>query len=47
MVEHHAEQIRALFHVASRRAGLNQERVELNSGEFRRPAKGGQLALGL
>jgi hypothetical protein len=43
----YADQIRALFHVASRKAGLNHERVELSSAHFRRPAKGGQLGLGL
>ena len=45
----YAEQIRALFHVAARKAGLmnKEERVELNSAHFRRPGKGGQLGLGL
>jgi len=39
-----AEQIRELFQVAARRAGLNQERRELSTAHFRRPG-GEQLAL--
>jgi DNA repair photolyase len=41
----YADQIRALFHVAARKAGLNQERAQLSSAHFRRPSKGGQLGL--
>ncbi len=32
-----AEQMRALFTVSARRAGLNQERTELSTAHFRRP----------
>jgi DNA repair photolyase len=32
-----AEQIRALFHLACRQAGLNQRRAELSTAAFRRP----------
>lgn len=39
-----ADQISELFHVTARRAGLNQERVELSSAHFRRPG-GQQLSL--
>lgn len=39
-----ADQIRELFHVSARRAGLNQERAQLSSAHFRRPG-GEQLAL--
>ena len=40
-----AEQMRATFKVFCRRHGLNTERMKLNSGEFRRPEKGGQMGL--
>lgn len=39
-----AEQIRELFNVAARRAGLNQDRVELSTAHFRPPG-GKQLEL--
>ncbi len=39
-----ADQIRELFHVSARRAGLNQERSQLSNAHFRRPG-GEQLAL--
>lgn len=39
-----ADQIRELFHVSARRAGLNQERCRLSAEHFRRPG-GQQLAL--
>jgi DNA repair photolyase len=39
-----AEQIRDLFQVSARRAGLNQERLELSPAHFRRPG-GVQLTL--
>jgi DNA repair photolyase len=41
-----AEQIRALFSVARRKAGLDRESPELSTNSFRRPA-GPQLELGL
>jgi DNA repair photolyase len=43
----YADQIRALFHVACRKAGLDGERVELSSAAFRKPHPGGQLGLEL
>jgi hypothetical protein len=39
-----ADQLRALFQVSARRAGLNQERLTLSTAAFRRPG-GEQLAL--
>ncbi|HVU24199.1 MAG TPA: PA0069 family radical SAM protein [Opitutus sp.] len=39
-----AEQIRNLFEVAARRAGLNRDRLELSTAKFRRPA-GAQMDL--
>jgi DNA repair photolyase len=41
----YADQIRALFHAACRRASLNRERVELSVDAFRRPDPRGQLGL--
>ncbi|HET7274815.1 MAG TPA: PA0069 family radical SAM protein [Longimicrobiaceae bacterium] len=41
----YAEQLRSLFHVACRRAGLNAERNELSTAAFRAPAARGQLGL--
>jgi DNA repair photolyase len=41
----YAEQIRALFHVACRKAGLNEQAIELSTASFRRPSPGGQLGL--
>jgi DNA repair photolyase len=40
-----AEQVRQVFEVSCRRAGLNQIPVELSTAAFRRPHKGGQLGL--
>lgn len=40
-----AEQIRSLFEVSARRAGLNRERVALSPAAFRRP--GQQLELSI
>lgn len=39
-----AEQIRVLFRAAARRAGLNQDEIELSAAHFRRPSSG-QLEL--
>jgi DNA repair photolyase len=41
-----AEQVHDMFKVAARRAGLNETRTELSTGNFRRPG-GEQLDLGL
>jgi DNA repair photolyase len=41
-----AEQVHDMFKVAARRAGLNEARTELSTGNFRRPG-GEQLDLGL
>jgi DNA repair photolyase len=41
----YAEQIRALFHVARRRAGLSQDWPGLSTDSFRRPDPTGQLGL--
>jgi hypothetical protein len=38
-----ADQMKAMFDVAARRAGLNQEQFELSTAHFRKP--GEQLAL--
>ena len=43
----YAEQIRALLHVAARKAGIEKDRAELSSAHFRRPGRGGQLGLEL
>lgn len=40
-----AEQMRALFHVACRKEGLNREPLRLSTAAFRRPDPAGQLAL--
>lgn len=40
-----AEQVRQMFGVAARKAGLNRERRKLSTAAFRRPASGGQLGL--
>jgi DNA repair photolyase len=41
----YASQIAALFDTARRRAGIAERRPALSTAAFRRPAKGGQLAL--
>ena len=41
----YAEQIRSLFHLACRRAGLNQDAVQLSTAAFRRPDPTGQFGL--
>lgn len=41
----YADQLRALFHVACRKAGLNDQRLELSAASFRRPDPTGQLGL--
>jgi DNA repair photolyase len=40
-----AEQLRDLFQLTARRAGLNHERIALSTDHFRRPETGGQLSL--
>jgi DNA repair photolyase len=40
-----AEQIRSLFEVSARRAGLNRERVALSTAAFRRPGQQLQLSI--
>jgi DNA repair photolyase len=40
-----AELFRARFRLACKRAGLNQQRFELDCSQFRRPERGGQLRL--
>jgi DNA repair photolyase len=40
-----AEQVRQVFEVSCRRAGLNEVPVELSTTAFRRPPRGGQLGL--
>ena len=40
-----AELFRARFRLACKRAGLNQQRFELDCSQFRRPESGGQLRL--
>ena len=40
-----AEQLRTLFEITARRAGLNRERTELDPSGFRRPETNGQLSL--
>ncbi len=40
-----AEQLRSLFRVAARRAGLNRDPVELSTAHFRRLDPDGQLDL--
>ncbi|HEY8483936.1 MAG TPA: PA0069 family radical SAM protein [Longimicrobiales bacterium] len=40
-----ALQLRELFRAGCRKAGLNQEKVELSTAAFRRPDPGGQLGL--
>ena len=40
-----ADQIEALFDTTARKVGLNERVRRRNTGTFRRPAKGGQLAL--
>jgi DNA repair photolyase len=39
-----AEELRALFRIASRRAGIGERKIELSTDAFRRPG-GNQLAL--
>lgn len=41
----YAEQIRAMFEVGCRKAGLNEVAVELSTAAFRRPGEGRQLGL--
>jgi DNA repair photolyase len=41
----YADHLRSLFEVASRKAGLNQRKLELSTASFRRPQTGRQLAL--
>lgn len=40
-----ADQLRDLFQITARRAGLNRERIELDASGFIRPDTGGQLTL--
>src|SRR5690606_4199092 len=40
-----ADQLRDLFRVTARRAGLNLQRFELSTAHFRRPDTSGQLSL--
>lgn len=40
-----ADQLRDLFQITARRAGLNRERIELDASGFLRPETGGQMPL--
>jgi DNA repair photolyase len=40
-----ADLFRTRFRLATRRLGMNETRLELDSGQFRRPSHGGQLSL--